>query len=41
MVLDFDEDDDGWKGIALVQATQLITNLPQNIETLEITDTNF
>merc|ERR1740124_1764282 len=39
MTLNFDAD--GWKGISSVQATQLITNLPQNIETLFIKDTNF
>merc|ERR1740124_1115921 len=39
MRLDFAED--GWKGISLVQATQLITNLPQNIEKLVISGTKF
>merc|ERR1740124_1751207 len=39
MNLNFNED--GWKGISSVQATQLITNLPQNIEKLEIYHTNF
>merc|ERR1740124_999731 len=34
-------DDDGWEGISLVQATQLIINLPQNIEYLWISGTNF
>merc|ERR1740124_1560213 len=33
--------DDGWKGISSVQATQLIINLPQNIEWFEIIRTNF
>merc|ERR1740124_142337 len=39
MYLDFNED--GWKGISSVQATQLIINLPRNIEWLDIRNTNF